>query len=103
MNYGDLETFVKEIGNAKEKNGIVNLDYRPPKGSCKTFHEYLKLFFGRGTMSNKNMILIGDLKFARLLSQKQHKNLRERIIQKQPFNLTNRHVLPVNLFLQLTI
>ena len=49
------------------------------------------------------MILIGDLKFARLLSQQQHKNLRERIIQKQPFNLTKRHVLPVNLFLQLTI
>ena len=35
---------VIEIDNAKDKNAIVNLVYRPPNGSTKTIHEYLKLF-----------------------------------------------------------
>ena len=60
MNGDDLEMFVIEIDNAKDKNVIVSLIYRPPNRSIKTFHEYLKLFLDRTTVSNKNIVLIGD-------------------------------------------
>ena len=53
MNCDNLETLVIEIGNAKDKNVIVSLVYRPPNGSIKTFHEYLKLFLEGTTISNK--------------------------------------------------
>ena len=60
MNGDDLETFVIEIDSAKDKNVIVNLIYRPRNRSIKTFHECLKLFLDRTTISNKNTVLIGD-------------------------------------------
>ena len=60
MNCDNLETLVIEIDNAKDKNVIVNLVYRPPNESIKLFHEYLKLFLDKTTISNKNIVLIGD-------------------------------------------
>ena len=60
MNCGDLEALVIEIDNVIDKNAIVNLVYKPPNGSIKVFHEYLKLFLDRTTISNKNIVLIGD-------------------------------------------
>ena len=57
---GDLETLVIEIGNGKGKTVIANLVCRSPNGSVKTFHDYLELLFDRTTISNKNIVLVGD-------------------------------------------
>ena len=92
--------------NAKDKNVIVNLVYSPPNGSMKTFHEYLKLFLDRTTISNKNIVLIGDFNL-NLLDFYHSNSLKTYVNELFRNNLltlpTNRHVLPVNPFLQLAI
>ena len=60
MNCGNLEVLVIEIDKVKEKNVIVNHEYKPTNGSIKTFHEYLKVFWDKATISNKNIVLIDD-------------------------------------------
>ena len=60
MNCDNLKALVVEIDNAKDKCVIVNLTHRPPNESIKRFHEYVKLFLDRATISNKNIVLIGD-------------------------------------------
>ena len=61
MNCDNLETLVIEIDNAKDKNVIVSLVFMPPNGSIKLFHEYLKLFLDKTTISNKNVVLMVTL------------------------------------------
>ena len=103
--YDDLETLVIEIDNTKNKIVIVNLVYSPPNGSIKTVHEYLKLLLDRTTVSNKDIILIGDFNVNLLDFYYSHivKNYVKKLFKS---NLllwsTNLHVLTVNLFLQLT-
>lgn len=36
---------VNEIDNDEDKNVIANLVHRPPNGSNRIFHKYIKLFF----------------------------------------------------------
>lgn len=60
MNCDYLEKLLIDIDNSKDKNVIFNLVYWPLNGSTKIFHRYLKLFLERTTISNKNIVLIGD-------------------------------------------
>ena len=63
MNCGNLEVLVIEIDEFKKKNVIVSHEYKPTNGSIKTFPEYLKVFQDNVTISNKNIVLIGDFNF----------------------------------------
>ena len=57
----DIETLSIEIENKKSNNIVISGIYRPPRGNINNFKGHLKKTMSKRSLSNKHVILTGDL------------------------------------------
>ena len=57
---GDFETVWTEVENPKDKNILICCAYRHPNSDPETFDEYMHNILANPTITNKNVLILGD-------------------------------------------